>query len=122
MLAALSGTPYYPDFTGSILFLEDIGEEPYKLDRLFSTLKLNGTLDKIRGFVFGQCTSCDPSGGYGSLTLDELVDDYILPLGVPAYRGAMIGHVNKQFFIPIGAEATLDADRGTLTLSSPLFL
>ncbi|MGY6558381.1 MAG: S66 peptidase family protein [Nitritalea sp.] len=122
VLAALSGTPYYPDFSGSILFLEEIGEDPYKLDRLFSTLKLNGTLAQIRGFVFGQCTSCDPSGGYGSLTLDEILDDYILPLGVPAYRGAMIGHVNKQFFIPLGAEASLDADRGTLTLSSPLFL
>ncbi|MCH7397230.1 LD-carboxypeptidase [Belliella sp. DSM 107340] len=121
VLTALSGTPYLPDFKDSILFLEDISEDPYKIDRMFSTLKLNGTLDQIKGFVFGQCTDCTPSGGYGSLTLDDVLDDYILPLGVPAYKGAMIGHIPKQFIVPVGAKVSLDADQGTISLLEPIF-
>jgi muramoyltetrapeptide carboxypeptidase len=116
VLTSLSGTPYIPDFQDSILFLEDISEDPYKIDRMFSTLLLNGTLGKIKGFVFGQCTDCNPGGGYGSLTIDEILDDYILPLNIPSYKGAMIGHIPKQFILPIGAMAELDATAGTINL------
>ena len=121
VLSSLSGTPYYPDFKDAILFLEDIGEDPYKIDRMFSTLKLNGTLPKIKGFIFGQCTDCNPGGGYGSLTLDDILDDYILPLNIPAYKGAMIGHVSKQFIIPVGAKVEMDADAGTFSLTESIF-
>jgi muramoyltetrapeptide carboxypeptidase len=121
VLTSLSGTPYYPDFKDAILFVEDIGEDPYKIDRMFSTLKLNGTLSKIKGFIFGQCTDCNPGGGYGSLTLDDILDDYILPLNIPAYRGAMIGHVAKQFIIPVGAMVEMDADAGIFTLTESIF-
>jgi muramoyltetrapeptide carboxypeptidase len=121
VLTALSGTPYLADFQDSILFVEDISEDPYKIDRMFSTLLLNGTLGKIKGFVFGQCTDCNPGGGYGSLTLDDILDDYILPLKIPAFKGAMIGHVPKQFIIPIGATVEMDATAGTIALTSPLF-
>jgi muramoyltetrapeptide carboxypeptidase len=121
VLTALSGTPYLPDFKDAILFIEDIGEDPYKIDRMLSTLKLNGTLSKIKGFIFGQCTDCNPSGGYGSLTLDEILDDYILPLDIPAYRGAMIGHVSKQFIVPHGAMVELDSNMGTFKLTEAVF-
>ncbi|WP_291779680.1 LD-carboxypeptidase [Cecembia sp.] len=121
VLTALSGTPYFPDFKNSILFLEDIGEDPYKIDRMLSTLALNGTLSKIKGFIFGQCTDCSPSGGYGSLTLDDILDDYILPLNIPAFRGAMIGHVSKQFIVPVGAQIEMDADAGTFRLLDKVF-
>lgn len=121
VLSALSGTPYYPDFQDSILFIEDIGEDPYRIDRMMSTLQLNGTLDKISGFVFGQCSDCTPGGGYGAFTVDQLIDNYILPLQIPAYTGAMIGHVSRQFIIPVGAEVELDADQGTITVTQKLF-
>lgn len=121
VLTALSGTPYFPDFKNAILFMEDIGEDPYKIDRMLSTLALNGTLNKIKGFIFGQCTDCSPSGGYGSLTLDDILDDYILPLNIPAYRGAMIGHVSKQFIVPVGAQVEMDADAGTFKLLDKVF-
>lgn len=121
VLTAISGTPYYPDFTDSILFIEDIAEDPYKIDRMMSTLKLNGTLAKIKGFVFGQCTDCVPGGGYGSLTLDQVLDDYILPLNIPAFSGAMIGHISKQFIIPVGANVKIDADQGSITLLESVF-
>ncbi|RAI91682.1 S66 peptidase family protein [Algoriphagus yeomjeoni] len=121
VLTAISGSPYYPDFKDAILFIEDVGEDPYKVDRMMSTLKLNGTLDQIKGFVFGQCSDCEPGGGYGSLTLDQVLDDYILPLKIPAYSGAMIGHISKQFIIPVGANVQMDADKGTISLLDSVF-
>ncbi|MFC5623230.1 S66 peptidase family protein [Algoriphagus winogradskyi] len=121
VLTAISGSPYYPDFKDAILFIEDIGEDPYKMDRMMSTLKLNGTLDQLKGFVFGQCSDCEPGGGYGSLTLDQVMDDYILPLNIPAYTGAMIGHISKQFIIPVGGKVAMDADKGTISLLESVF-
>lgn len=121
VLTGLAGSPYMPDFKGRILFLEDIGEAPYRIDRMFSTLKLIGALDQIAGFVFGQCTDCDPGDGYGSLTLDQIFDDYITPLKIPAYRGAMIGHIREQFILPVGGEVELDADAGSFRMVAPVF-
>lgn len=121
VLTALSGTPYLPDFKGKILFLEDINEQPYKIDRMMSTLRLNGTLDQISGFIFGDCAGCEPARGWGSLTLDQLFDDYILPLNIPAYRGAMIGHIPRQFIVPVGAKVEMSADNGTFRLLEPVF-
>lgn len=121
VLSALSGTPYYPDFQDAILFIEDIGEDPYRIDRMMSTLQLNGTLKQIKGFIFGQCNDCRPGGGYGAFTIDEIMDQYILPLGIPAYTGAMIGHISRQFIVPVGAKVKMNADAGTFTLLEPLF-
>ena len=120
VLAALAGSPYLPDFDGKILFLEDVEEAPYRIDRMLTTLKLMGALDRIAGFVFGQCTGCDPGNGYGSLTLDQLFDDHIRPLRIPAYRGALIGHIREQFIVPVGGQVELDADAGTLRLLAPV--
>ena len=121
VLVALAGSPYLPDFRGRILFLEDVGEAPYRVDRMFSTLKLMGALDGIAGFVFGQCTDCEPGDGYGSLSLEQILDDYIGPLRVPAYRGALVGHIREQFILPVGGRVELDADAGTLRLLDPVF-
>ena len=120
VLTALAGSPYLPDFTGKVLFLEDVAEAPYRIDRMFSTLKLMGALDKIAGFIFGECTDCAPGDGYGSLTLDQIFDDYILPLKIPAYRGAMIGHIKEQFIVPVGGKVEMDADAGTFRLLAPV--
>jgi muramoyltetrapeptide carboxypeptidase len=121
VLTALSGSPYYPDFKDAILYIEDVGEEPYRIDRMMSTLKLNGTLDAIKGFIFGQCTECDPGGGYGSLTVDQVLDDYVLSLKIPAYSGAMIGHVSKQFIIPNGAKVRMNSGTGSFQLIEKIF-
>ncbi len=121
VLTALAGSPYLPAFDGRILFLEDVSEAPYRIDRMLTTLKLMGVLDRIAGFVFGECTDCDPGDGYGSLTLDQIFDDHIKPLKIPAYRGAMIGHIREQFIVPVGGRVELDADAGTLRLLEPVF-
>ena len=119
VLSALVGTGYLPDFKGKILFLEDVGEKVYRVDRMMSQLKLSGILEKVSGFVLGKCTDCDAAGGYGSLTLEEIIDHYIKPLKVPAYAGAMIGHIDKNFTLPIGVSATIDAGLGTIQLEEP---
>ena len=121
VLAALAGSRYLPNFSGKLLFLEDVSEAPYRIDRMMSTLKLMGALDRIAGFIFGECTDCDPGGGYGSLTLEQILDDYIKPLGIPAYRGAMIGHLREQFIVPVGGEMEMDADAGTFRMLAPVF-
>ena len=121
VLTALAGSPYLPDFNGKILFLEDVEEAPYRIDRMLSTLKLMGALDKIAGFIFGECTDCEPGSGYGWLTMDQIFADYIKPLNIPAYRGAMIGHVKQQFILPVGSRVELDADAGSIRMLQNVF-
>ena len=121
VLVGLAGSPYMPDFKGRILFLEDVNEAPYRIDRMLTTLKLSGALDDIAGFIFGDCNDCDPGPGYGSLTLDQIFDDHIRPLGIPAYRGAMIGHIRDQFIVPVGGQVEMDADEGTFRMLEQVF-
>ena len=82
-------------------------------------LKLAGVLQRIRGFVFGTCAECGPGEGFASLTLEEILNDHIKPLGVPAWTGAMIGHQMPQWTVPVGLDATIDAVNGTITLNEP---
>src|SRR3546814_7281071 len=66
VLVGLAGSKYLPDFAGRILFLEDVEEAPYRIDRMLTTLKLMGVLDQVAGFIFGECTDCDPGEGFAS--------------------------------------------------------
>ena len=122
VLASLAGSPYWPRFDGAILFLEDVNEFIYRVDRMLSTLKLAGVLDRVAGVVLGAFTNCNPGDGYGTLTLDEVFDDYFLPLAVPVYRGAMIGHIKRKFTLPVGLEVEMDADAGTIRFQQPAVL
>lgn len=119
VLAALVGTPYLPAWDGHVLFLEDTGEEIYRVDRMLTQLRLAGVLDRLAAFVFGKCTGCDPGEGYGSLTLTEVLADHVGPLGIPAWYGAMIGHIARKHTVPLGVEAEVDAGRGTIRLLEP---
>lgn len=120
VLSAMAGSDYWPDFQGAILFLEDINEYIYRVDRMLATLRLAGALRQLAGVVLGQFTQCTPGdGNYGTLTLDEVFEDYFGGLGVPVYRGAMIGHIPRKFTLPLGAEAEIDADACTLRLLEP---
>jgi muramoyltetrapeptide carboxypeptidase len=116
VLTTILGSPYVPSFAGAILFVEDVGEDLYRIDRMFTQLKLAGILDRIRGFVFGTCAECGPGEGFGSLTLEEILADHIKPLNVPSWFGAMIGHQMPQWTIPEGVEAEIDAAKGTIRL------
>ncbi len=117
VLSALCGSAYLPSFDGAILFLEEINEYIYRVDRMLSTLKLAGVFDRLAGVVLGAFTNCTPGeGNYGTLTLDEVFDDYFGALNVPVYRGAMIGHIRRKFTVPLGIEAEIDATAGTIRL------
>ncbi|WP_208404958.1 S66 peptidase family protein [Sphingobium vermicomposti] len=120
VLAALAGTPWLPDFDGAILFLEDVGEAPYRIDRMLTQLSLAGLLGKVAGVVFGQCTNCAASEpSYGGFTVSEVLQQHFEPLGVPAFQGASIGHIASQFSLPVGVRAEIDADIGSIRLLEP---
>lgn len=117
VLSALMGTPWVPDFDGAILFIEDVSEQPYRIDRMMTQLALAGVLGKVAGVVFGQCTDCGPGGtSYGGFTLSEVLQQHLGKLGVPAFQGALFGHVASQFSLPVGCRAEIDADAGTIRL------
>lgn len=116
VISGIVGSPYLPDMTGGILFLEDVGESIYRIDRMLTQLKLAGVLDQLAGFVFGQCTNCGPSGGYGALTLEQVLTDHIAPLGIPAWWNAAIGHVEPILTLPLGTDVMMDAAAGRITM------
>jgi len=121
VLTGIAGSRFFPDFEDSILFLEEIGEEPYRIDRMFSQLALTGALKKIKGFVFGKCSDCKPANPATSLTVEQILRDYIRPLGIPAFQGALIGHIDEQWILPVGARVRMDATRGSLTAVGQIF-
>ena len=123
VLSALAGSRHYPRFDGAVLFLEEINEYIYRVDRMLSTLKLSGALDRLAGVVLGAFTNCGPGdGNYGTLTLDEVFDDYFLPLNVPVYSGAQFGHVRRKFTLPVGLPVEMDATAGTVRFLEPAVL
>jgi muramoyltetrapeptide carboxypeptidase len=118
VLSALVGTAYLPDFDGALLFLEDTSEGEYRIDRMLTQLALAGVLRKLSGVVFGQCTNCrSPGPAYGGFTLSEVLQQHFEPLGIPAFQGAMFGHIADQFSLPVGIEAEIDADAGTIQIT-----
>jgi muramoyltetrapeptide carboxypeptidase len=119
VLSGIVGSPYLPDLKGAILFLEDTNETIYSIDRMMTHLKIAGVFDKLVGFIFGQCTTCSPDADYGSLTLEEVILDHIKPLGIPAWSGAMIGHIEPILTLPIGLEVEIDSRVGTIRMLEP---
>ena len=88
---------------------------------MFQQLKLAGLLDGLAGAVFGQCTECaTPDADYGGFTIDQLVDHYLKPLGIPAFTGGDFGHISNQLSLPSGAPVEIDGDARTLRLLEPI--
>ena len=84
------------------------------------TLHPAGILGRLKGFVFGGCAECTPGeGSYGGLTLEEIFNDHIKPLGIPAWQGAMIGHQQPQWTLPEGLSVEIDSSAGTITALEP---
>ncbi|MBD2483668.1 LD-carboxypeptidase [Planktothrix sp. FACHB-1365] len=117
VLSTLVGSDYLPNWQGKILFVEDVGEDIYRIDRMLTHLKLAGILDQISGFIFSQCTSCTPGeGNEPSLTLWQVLTDLIQPLEIPAWYGSMMGHIRDQFTVPLGVKVEIDTGKGTITM------
>lgn len=114
LVAAMVGTRFAPDLDDSILFLEDVGERTYRVDRMLRQVYLSGALDRCRGIVFGECSECYDSVGSGARELDEILAEISELVDVPCISGAPIGHIDDQWTLPVGARASLDTR--TLTL------
>lgn len=115
VLSAMVGSAYLPSWKKSILFLEEIGEDVYRIDRMLTQLKNAGILNQIAGLIFGQCTNCKV-GDEPSFTLNQVLQSHLLPLGIPSWYGSMMGHIKDKFTIPVGVEVEIDAESGTIKM------
>ncbi|MEO8622539.1 MAG: LD-carboxypeptidase [bacterium] len=114
LLASLCGTRFAPDYTDSILVVEDIGEPTYRIDRMLCQLALSGALARVAGIAYGQFTEGTEPGDASSRDLDDVLREAAAIAGVPAVAGIPLGHIDDQWTIPLGAMAELDADTCTL--------
>lgn len=119
LVSALVGTEYAAHYKGGILFLEEVNEAPYRIDRMMMQLQLSQEFGQAAGVMLGICENCGPQDSDISLTLDETTDQHLRPLKVPAVTGYSFGHIRHQFTIPMGIRARLDTGRQTLTLLEP---
>lgn len=110
VVATLIGTKYEPNWKNKILFLEEIGEEPYRIDRMLWQLKQASVFDQIKGLVIGSFRNCSPQEPHRSFSLDEVFDQHFSGLKYPVYQGAAFGHISPKFTLPIGVLAEMDAD------------
>lgn len=117
LVAATMGTPFEIETEGKILFLEDVGEAPYRVDRMLSTMRLAGKLDRLAGVVLGQFTrrkTEDTSDE--TTTIDQVLASYFQPLGIPVIANFPIGHHPCNATLPVGVRCELNADTLTIRL------
>jgi muramoyltetrapeptide carboxypeptidase len=84
---------------------------------MLTQLKLAGVLDNISGFIFGKCVKCEAEEPEKAFTLKQVLEQHIVPLKIPAYYGAMIGHIVNKYTVPLGISAEMNADTGILRLT-----
>lgn len=126
LLGQTIGTPWQPDFAGKVLFFEDVDAAPWYLDGLLNQMTQAGLLRDVVGVVIGEMVDCDwreakPEWSQ-TLSLEDVLETYIEPLGVPALYGLPLGHGDYLATLPLGVEVTLDADARTLTVNEAALL
>ena len=121
LVSTTMGTPYEIEAKGRILFLEDTGEAPYRVDRMLTQLKLAGKLQEAAGIVWGTCTDCTPakSSFEVNLSMSDLLDEILGDLGKPVLAGLVFGHTKEKATIPMGVEAELDAGAKRVAIIEP---
>jgi muramoyltetrapeptide carboxypeptidase len=124
VFSTLVGTPFEPELKGRILFLEEVGEDPYRIDRWLTQFLLTGKLAGLAGVALGKFSDCGPAPNHdtallGSWTWQEVCADRFGKLGIPVVAGLCFGHVRNMATVPVGAMAELDGDAGTLSLLEP---
>ena len=119
ILTHLIGTKYLPNFKKSILIIEDIGEAPYRIDRMLTHLRLAGILQQLSGLGFGSFSNCiDEEDVYQSMSfnLNEILKDRTKDLKIPIVSNLPLGHGEANASLPVGSQAILDGDKGRLSL------
>lgn len=111
-LLSLSGTEYLPSFRNSILFMEEINEPPYKIDRMFSQLKLQKILNSSKGIILGRFVDCyEQDAAKKSLSLNDIIIEYFQGIKKPVIYNVKHGHIKENITLPIGANCKLNASR-----------
>ena len=116
LITSLLGTPYELDTRGRILFIEEIGEHTYCIDRMLTQLRLAGKLDDCAGVVFGDFNNCPIEYPAFGLSIEQIIRDIVVPCGKPVLTGLQAGHCTPKLTLPLGARCRLDADARTLTV------
>ena len=115
LIVGLLGTPYELDTRGRILFIEDVGEKTYALDRMLTHLRLAGKFEDCAGIVLGDFKNCEVEYPDFGFTLEEIVRDVIVPSGKPVFSGFQSGHCTPKITLPFGVRCRMDAEKCTLT-------
>lgn len=115
-LCHLVGTPFAPDFSEHILLLEDIGEAPYRIDRMLTQMKMAGCFEQINGIVLGSFTGCGEPADIYQIFYDNFAKE-----SIPVLAGFIFGHDEPNLSVPFGIRATLDTDTGLLSFAESLF-
>lgn len=110
------GTTYETNMNGKILFIEEIGEAPYRIDRMLTQLILANKLKQCSGIILGQFKDCDLPHYERSLTLEEVFQDRLYNLDIPIFSGFCSGHDYPKLTLPIGAMVKMNADCGTINV------
>jgi muramoyltetrapeptide carboxypeptidase len=118
-IAALMGTPFEIDARGAILFLEDVNEEPFRIDRMIRQLELGGKLAAAKGIIIGGFTRCEAKSPKESLSLWAIFETYFGDLGIPVLAGFPTGHIPQQATLPLGVRVRLDAGARTVSILEP---
>lgn len=116
LLVSALGSKYEIDTRGKLLLIEDVREEPYKVDSMLNQLRLAGKLNEAAGIVVGDFSKSEPEKRKVTLTLEEVFQHYLGSLSKPVVSGFKIGHCQPHFAVPLGVEARLDGDAKTLTI------
>lgn len=119
VISTLIGSGYLPDWKEKILFLEDVMEEPYRIDRMLTHLKLNGVFDQLSGLILGSFKKCDPEEPKRSFSLIEVFEQHFSDLKIPVFYGAPIGHVKYKFTVPVGMPVKMDSENMTFEVRYP---
>jgi muramoyltetrapeptide carboxypeptidase len=117
LICGVLGTPYEIDMKDKILFIEEVDEAPYRIDRMLTQLQLTGKLEECSGIVLGQFTDCDgDEEDKNTFTLSQVLEDRIMTLDKPVLINFMCGHDNPKLVLPIGAKARLNCKRGQIEI------
>lgn len=116
LLAAMAGTPFDLDVRGKLLFIEDVGEKPYRIDRMLTQLRQSSKLQEAAGIALGIWADCEADPEDRSLTLRQTLADRLGDLGIPVAYGLSFGHIDNQCTLPVGITAELDTNNLTITL------